>query len=184
MKYFGLPFSKKDYVTMEIKVLNYLNFSLSVPTPINFLNRFLTETLASRRIENFCLFFIEGALYSDSVMYTFKPSEIAFTAFMLALRAESLFKDAQLPSKEKLYANQDEETFFFPKKLFENVAKTTFEKERILNCGRKIVRLLYSFLQRQCFLCQKFKEDKYDNVSRLFLEIFQKTNQQQNKLLF
>lgn len=184
MKYFNLPFTKKDYVTMEIKVLTYLNFSLSVPTPINFLNRFLTETLASRRMENFCLFFTEAALYSDIVMYTFKPSEIAIAAFMLSLRAESLFKDAQLPPKEKLYANDDEELNFFPKTLFEKVAKTQYEKERILACGRKIVRVLYSFLQRQCFLCQKYKTDKYSNVAKLFLEIFQKTSQQQNKLLF
>ncbi|GBG88596.1 hypothetical protein CBR_g48126 [Chara braunii] len=78
-------YSRAAILDMEKKMLNTLNFNLTVPTPYVFMVRFLKAGEADKRMEQLANFLVELALLEYSMM-KFSPSQIAAAAVYTAMR--------------------------------------------------------------------------------------------------
>jgi len=76
-------YTKEDILDMEGQMLNTLYFNLTVPTSLNFLERFTRLVNMDKKSSLFCQYIIELAL-SDYIMLKYSPSVIAWGAVQLA----------------------------------------------------------------------------------------------------
>ncbi|GBG72116.1 hypothetical protein CBR_g11049 [Chara braunii] len=78
-------YTKAAILDMEKKMLNTLNFNLTVPTPYVFMVRFLKAAEADKKLEHLAFFLVELALV-EYRMVKFLPSHLAAAAVYTAMR--------------------------------------------------------------------------------------------------
>ena len=69
---------------MEENILKTLNYQLSIPNPYKFLVRYLNAAHADKKIVLLSSFVLEESLLSYDIITTYKPSELASAAVLVA----------------------------------------------------------------------------------------------------
>ncbi|GBG75230.1 hypothetical protein CBR_g19866 [Chara braunii] len=90
-------YTKAAILDMEKKMLNTLNFNLTVPTPYVFMVRFLKAAEADKKLEHLAFFLVELALVEYS-MVRFLPSQLAAAAVYTAMRILGLLSAGWTPT--------------------------------------------------------------------------------------
>ncbi|KAJ1260833.1 hypothetical protein BS78_10G262700 [Paspalum vaginatum] len=76
-------YTRADIIDMERRIVNTLNFNMSVPTPYCFMRRFLKAAQSEKKLELLSFFMIELSLV-EYEMLKFRPSMLAAAAIYTA----------------------------------------------------------------------------------------------------
>ena len=149
-------YNRKQVFKMEYEILNALNFNISFPTSLKFLEYFKTKLNLKEKTFYRCLYFIEASLidYKSSCL---NPSLIAAT---------SLFYN--IMNKDKIKEIEYDEN---------NIVNITgYNRKNIIDsfyCLNNSIKNLENIDNKYNAIRRKFKLDKYMNVSNInyFIEL-------------
>ena len=96
------PCTREDILLLETKILNVLDFDLTVPTSFRFLERFSRISPKYNSAMDFGEFVIELANYDYEIVSNLKPSEIAAVALYIGGIATSGVKNSQTKRSKPL----------------------------------------------------------------------------------
>ena len=96
------PCTREDILLLETKILNTLDFDLTVPTSFRFLERFSRISPKYNSAMDFGEFVIELANYDYEIVQKMKPSEIAAVALYVGGIATSGVKTGQTKRSKAL----------------------------------------------------------------------------------
>ena len=150
-------YNKEQVLQMENEILHAVNFNVTFPTSLKFLEIFKNKLNLDEKNYHRCLYFIEVSLIDYKSSY-FNPSLIA---------SNSLYFNYIYMNKNKIdELNYDEQN------IFDITGYGKNDVVQCMNCLNKALKNLEKIGNKYNSIRRKFKIDKYSNVSsvQFFIE--------------
>jgi cyclin B len=145
-------YNKEQVLQMENEILHAVNFNVTFPTSLKFLEIFKNKLNLDEKNYHRCLYFIEVSLLDYKSSY-FNPSLIA---------SNSLYFNYMYMNKNKI-----DELNYDEKNIFDTTGYGKNDIVQCMNCLNKAFKNLEKIGNKYNSIRRKFKVDKYSNVSNV-----------------
>ena len=145
-------YNKEQVLQMENEILHAVNFNVTFPTSLKFLEIFKNKLNLDEKNYHRCLYFIEVSLIDYKSSY-FNPSLIA---------SNSLYFNYMYMNKNKI-----DELNYDEKNIFDTTGYGKNDIVQCMNCLNKAFKNLEKIGNKYNSIRRKFKVDKYSNVSNV-----------------
>lgn len=139
-------YTKEQLFNMEKEILNVLNFSLTMPSSLYFLNLYIKNSPMDNYYKHLCCYILELCLLHYK-MNKYRPSTIAFGSILIS----NVVKD-----------DSDIQIYRIKKYI-------KCELDEFVECVIYQIELINQSAKKKHYIFKKYSSDQYDNISSIII---------------